>query len=105
MKKSRVITLVLVTGSILIGCEQRNQYASWDDCAQDYGDRSKCTEEREHVGGGIYRSYYYGPWYRGSESADLRYNPSARTNRSIQVVRGGWGFHGSSSAHSSSHGG
>jgi hypothetical protein len=106
MKKSKMITLVLVTGSALIACQQRNQYASWDDCAKDYGDRSKCTEEREQTTGGIYRTYYYGPSYRGSRSADPAYNPSVRTSRSVGVVRGGWGFHGSSGSHSSgAHGG
>jgi hypothetical protein len=106
MKKSKMITLVLVTGSALIACQQRNQYANWDDCAKDYGDRSKCTEEREQASGGGYHTTYYGPWYRGSRSADPAYNPSVHTSRSIGVVRGGWGFHGSSGSHSSgAHGG
>jgi hypothetical protein len=99
MKKSKVITLVLVTSSALIACQQRNQYASWDDCVKDYGDRSKCTEEKEHRGGGVYHSSYYGPWYRGSSSADPHYNPSVHTAKSIGVVRGGWGFHGFAGAH------
>jgi len=98
MKKSKVITLVLVTGSVLIGCQPRNQYASWDDCVKDYGDASKCTEEREHMGGGVYYRSYYGPWYRGS-SGDPVNNPSVRTARSVGVVRGGWGFHGSFGSH------
>ncbi len=98
MRKSKIITLVLVTGSALIACEQRNQYASWDDCARDY-DRSQCTEERQHMGGGVYYSTYYGPSYRSSRSGDPAYNPSLRTNKSIGVVRGGWGFHSSLASH------
>ena len=105
MKKSKIITLVLVTGSVLISCQQRNQYASWDDCARDYGDRSKCTEEKEQVAGGYYYRTYYGPWYRSSSSGDPAINPSVRTARSVGVVRGGWGFHGSFGSHGSSHGG
>ncbi len=104
MKKSSMITLVLVTGSVLIACQQRNQYANWDDCVQDYKDSSKCTEEKEHMGGGLYYSRYYGPWYSRSQSADPAYNPSARSGKSVGIVRGGWGSHGSSHA-SASHGG
>lgn len=105
MKKSKIITLVLVTGSVLIGCQQRNQYASWDDCARDYGDWSKCTEEKEQVSGGLYYRTYYGPWYRSSSSGDPAVNPSVRTARSVGVVRGGWGSHGSFGSHGSAHGG
>ena len=105
MKRSKVITLVLVTGSVLIACQQRNQYASWDDCARDYGDRSKCTEEKEQVAGGLPYRTYYGPWYRSSGSGDPAINHSVRTARSIGVVRGGWGFRGSFGSHGGSHGG
>ena len=93
MKKSKAITLVLITSSLFLGCEQkvRNQYASWDDCVKDYNDPSLCTEEKEKTGGG-YRSFYYGPFYRQSFSGNKTANPSTITNRAIGVARGGFGF-------------
>ena len=55
MKKSKAITLVLLTSSLFLGCEDkvRNQYGSWDDCVKDYQDSSKCesvhrAERRGH---------------------------------------------------------
>jgi uncharacterized protein YgiB involved in biofilm formation len=100
MKKSKTITLVLLTSTLFLGCERevRNQYASWDDCVKDYNDASKCTEEKEKAGTG-HRSVYYGPWYRHSLSSSRVVNPSTISNRATGVVRGGWGF---SAGHASS---
>ena len=101
MKKSKVITLVLVTGTLFLGCEEkvRNQYGSWNDCVKDYKDPKGCEEEKKKDSWGVYHSYYYGPWYRASQSTSTAYNPSAGTHRAIGITRGGWGFHG---AHASS---
>ncbi len=93
MKKSRAITLVLLTSTMFLGCERdmRNKYASWDDCTKDYTNK-QCYEEQEKTPTGVYHRYYYGPWYRASSSSDARYNPSVNSHRSLGVVRGGWGF-------------
>jgi hypothetical protein len=100
MRRSRSITLVLLTTTLFLGCEDkvRNQYASWDDCVKDYRDPSKCVEEKRETTSG-YARVYYGPWYRPSQSGDIHRNPSAATKRSIGVMRGGWG---STGAHASS---
>jgi uncharacterized protein YgiB involved in biofilm formation len=96
MKKSKTITLILLTSSLFLGCEDkvRNQYASWDDCVKDYQDPSKCQSENvsSHTG---YRTAYYGPWYRSSGSSDYAHNPSSLTGRAIGVTRGGFGSSGS----------
>lgn len=96
MKKSKAITLVLITGTVLLGCERdaRNRYASWDDCVKDYTDPTKCVEEKDERN--PTSRYYYGPWYRGSYSSNPTYNPSATSQRSVGVVRGGFGFHSGS---------
>lgn len=93
MKKSKVVTLVLLTSTMFLGCERdvRNKYASWEDCAKDYTNK-QCYEEQEKNTAGGYHVSYYGPWYRASSASDPRYNPSASSRRSIGVVRGGWGF-------------
>jgi len=95
MKKSKAITLVLLTSTIFLGCEDkiRNKYNSWDDCQKDYGDSKSCEEEKERTDTG-YRRVYYGPWYRVSQAGDARYNPSAQTHRSAGIVRGGFGSSG-----------
>jgi hypothetical protein len=105
MKKSKVITLVLLTSTLFLGCEDkvRNQYGSWDDCVKDYQDSSKCesgTDQDSGAGsGGVHTRYYYGPWYRPSSSSNYNSNPSSLTGRAIGVTRGGFGGSG---AHASS---
>jgi hypothetical protein len=96
MRKSKTITLILVTSSLFLGCQDkaRNQYASWDDCVKDYRDPTKCEAEREYNATG-YRVAYYGPWYRQSGSTDYARNPSSITKRAIGVTRGGFGAGGS----------
>jgi hypothetical protein len=101
MKRSKTVTLVLLSSTMfLAGCERnmRNQYANWDDCVKDYGNK-QCFTEREETSAGVYRSHYYGPWYHSSYYSNSRYNPSITSHRSTGTVRGGWG---SSGSHSSS---
>ncbi len=100
MRKSKAITLVLITGTLFLGCEEkaRNQYGTWDDCVKDYKDSKECKEEKKKESSGTYRSYYYGPWYHVSQSSNTAYNPSARSGRAIGIARGGWGSHGSSAS-------
>ena len=95
MRKSKSISLVLLTSSLFFGCEDkvRNQYASWDDCVADYGDRTKCESQNVQTATG-YHTHYYGPWYRPSQSSDTRINPSGNSRRSIGIVRGGFGSMG-----------
>jgi hypothetical protein len=99
MKKSKTISLVLLTSSLFLGCEDqvRNQYSSWDDCVKDYTDSSKC--ETETVQGSGFTYYrYYGPWYPQSDSRNIIRNPSSFTGRAIGVTRGGFGSSGYSSS-------
>jgi uncharacterized protein YgiB involved in biofilm formation len=100
MRKSKTITLILLTSSLFLGCEDkvRNQYASWDDCVKDYRDPTKCEAEANSSTG--YRTTYYGPWYRQSGSSDYARNPSSVTKRAIGVSRGGFGSSGGSHASS-----
>ncbi len=101
MKKSKAISLILLTSSIFLGCEDkvRNQYASWDDCVKDYQDPTKCEKVSTQTSTGGYHHYYYGPWYRSSRSGSYTSNPSSLTGRSIGITRGGFGGSG---AHGSS---
>jgi len=96
MKKSKTISLVLLTSSLFIGCEDkvRNQYASWDDCVKDYNDSSKCESETVQDSG-VTHTRYYGPWYGVSRSTNHSSNPSNVTGRAIGVSRGGFGGSGS----------
>jgi hypothetical protein len=96
VKRSKTITLVLVTSALFLGCERelRNQYDSLEDCVKDYEDQSKCSTETRS--GGYF--YYYGPWYRSSEAYNRQSNPSFNTRRASGVVRGGFGFTGFHSA-------
>ena len=66
-KRSAAITLVLAGSTTLGGCgspiEQRDAYASLQDCAKDWSDSSLC----EPVTDGRYsKSYHYGPPYYAS---------------------------------------
>ena len=103
MKRSKAITLVLLSGALLLpacgGDEEnlRNKYASWDDCVADYKDPSKCTRSEENTSTGR-RYFYYGPWYAASRFRNSTYNPAYSSARSVGVSRGGFG----SSGHSSS---
>ena len=97
MRKSKAITLILLTSSLFVGCDGqekvRNQYASWDDCVKDYRDSSKCDAERTTTTSGS-RVAYYGPWYNQSSYKNPTANPSTVTRRAIGVSRGGFGASG-----------
>lgn len=97
MRKSKAITLILLTSSLFLGCDSqekvRNQYSSWDDCVKDYRDPSKCEAE-QNPSGSRTRVSYYGPWYNTSSSSDYARNPSTVTKRAIGVSRGGFGAGG-----------
>jgi hypothetical protein len=97
MKKSKTITLILLTGALCVGCEDkvRNRYSSWDDCVNDYKESKGCREEKEKDHTGVVRTYYYGPWYGASRTGNVAYNPSVTSHRSSGIVRGGWGSTGS----------
>jgi hypothetical protein len=100
MKKSNTISLVLLTSSLFLGCEDkvRNQYASWDDCVKDYNDSSQCETETVQDSG-VTHTRYYGPWYVASHTSNRSSNPSVVSGRAIGVTRGGFGASG---GHSSS---
>jgi hypothetical protein len=98
MKKSKAITLVLLTGTLLLpACNEeenlRNKYASWDNCVADYKDPSKCARSEERTGTGT-RYFYYGPWYSASRFRNSSYNPGYASGRSVGVARGGFGASG-----------
>ena len=66
-KRSAAITLVLAGGATLGGCgspvEQRDAYASLQDCAKDWSDTSLCEPVKD---GRYSSSYHYGPPYYAS---------------------------------------
>jgi hypothetical protein len=95
MRKSKTVTLVLLSSSLFLGCEEkvRNQYASWDDCVKDYRDPTKCETEQVSTATG-YHTYYHGPWYRPSQGMNSSLNPSVGTHRAIGISRGGFGSGG-----------
>jgi len=102
MKRSKTITLVLLSGALLLGCSEenmRNKYASWDDCVADYKDPSRCTATEETTSGGTRRYVYYGPWFAASRFRSTAYNPGYSSRRSVGVgvSRGGFGSFGRSS--------
>jgi hypothetical protein len=84
-KRSAAITLVLA-GSTLAGCsgptEQRDAYASLNDCVKDWQAPAQCQPVRD----GRYSSnYYYGPPYFGSSLTDGRPRPSANAMDAVRV--------------------
>ncbi len=66
-KRSAAITLVLAGGATLGGCgspvEQRDAYASLNDCVKDWSDTSLCEPVKD---GRYSSSYLYGPPYYSS---------------------------------------
>src|SRR5262245_49928393 len=66
-KRSAAITLVLAGSATLAGCgspvEQRDAYASLNDCVRDWTDASLCEPVRD---GQYASSYRYGPPYYSS---------------------------------------
>lgn len=107
MKKSRTVTLILLTSSLFLGCQDkmRNEYGSWDDCVKDYRDPSKCEASTTQGSGGYFHTSYFGPWYSRSNASSYAHNPSSVTGRAIGVSRGGFGGsggHGGHGGHASS---
>ena len=97
MKRSKAITLVFLTGALLLpACDEeeslRNKYASWDDCIADYKDPSKCTRSEERSATGGY--YWHGPWYTASRFTSVSHNPGYSSGRSVGIARGGFGSSG-----------
>ena len=68
-KRSAAITLVLAGSATLAGCgspvEQRDAYASLQDCVKDWSDHSLCEPVRD---GRYSTSYLYGPPYYAASS-------------------------------------
>jgi hypothetical protein len=66
-KRSAAITLVLAGSATLAGCgspvEQRDAYASLNDCVRDWRDSTLCEPVRD---GQYASSYHYGPPYYSS---------------------------------------
>ena len=84
-KRSAAITLVLA-GSTLAGCggpvEQRDAYASMNDCVKDWQSPAQCQPVRD----GRYASnYFYGPPYFGSSLTDGRPRPSANAMDAVRL--------------------
>ena len=87
-KRSAAITLVLA-GSTLAGCsgpaEQRDAYASLNDCVKDWQNPAQCQPVRD----GRYSSnYFYGPPYFGPSLTDGRPRPSANAMDAVRLSPG-----------------
>ena len=97
-KRSAAITLVLA-GSALAGCsgpvEQRDAYASLNDCVKDWQSPEKCQPVKD---GRYSSSYFYGPSYFGPSLTDGRPRPSANAMDAVRLAPGS----GSSSSSSRS---
>jgi hypothetical protein len=97
-KRSAAITLVLA-GSTLAGCsgpvEQRDAYASLNDCVKDWQNPAKCQPVKD---GRYSSSYFYGPSYFGPSLTDGRPRPSPNAMDAVRLTSGS----GSSSSSSRS---
>lgn len=87
-KRSAAITLVLA-GSTLAGCsgppEQRDAYASLNDCVKDWQNPAQCQPVRD---GRYSSSYFYGPPYFGPSLTDGRPRPSANAMDAVRLSPG-----------------
>lgn len=92
-KRSAAITLVLAGSASLAGCgspiEQRDAYASRQDCIKDWTDASLC----EPVTDGRYASsYHYGPPYYGTSGWSAfgrdRISPSPNAMEATRLPKG-----------------
>lgn len=92
-KRSTAITLVLAGSAALSGCsdplEQRDAYASLQDCARDWSNSALCEPVQD---GRFASSYFYGPAYYPSTGFSLfgpaRAYPSPHAMDAVQVPRG-----------------
>jgi hypothetical protein len=87
-KRSAAITLVLA-GSTLAGCggpaEQRDAYASLNDCVKDWQNPAQCQPVRD---GRYSSSYFYGPSYFGPSLTDGRPRPSPNAMDAVRLASG-----------------
>jgi uncharacterized protein YgiB involved in biofilm formation len=85
-KRSAAITLVLA-GSTLAGCggpvEQRDAYASLNDCVKDWQNPAQCQPVRD---GRYSSSYFYGPSYFGPSLTDGRPRPSPNAMDAVRLT-------------------
>jgi uncharacterized protein YgiB involved in biofilm formation len=85
-KRSTAITLVLA-GSTLAGCsgpvEQRDAYASLDDCVKDWKNPAQCQPVKD---GRFSSNYYYGPSYFGPSLTDGRPKPSPNAMDAVRLA-------------------
>ena len=85
-KRSAAITLVLA-GSTLAGCggpvEQRDAYASLEDCVKDWKNPAQCQQVRD---GRFASNYYYGPPYFGPSLTDGRPKPSPNAMDAVRLA-------------------
>jgi hypothetical protein len=92
-KRSAAISLVLAGSATLAGCgspiEQRDAYASRQDCLKDWSDSSLCEPVRD---GRYASSYHYGPPYYASSGWNLfgqnRISPSPNAMAATQLSKG-----------------
>ena len=97
-KRSTAITLVLAGSATLAGCgspvEQRDAYASLNDCVKDWNNAAQCAPVKD---GRYSSSYFYGPPYFGSSLTDGRPRPSANAMDAVRLASGGSSSSGSRS--------
>jgi hypothetical protein len=92
-KRSAAITLVLAGSATLAGCgspvEQRDAYASRQDCMKDWSDASLCEPVKD---GRYASSYHYGPPYYASNGWSFfgrdRINPSPNAMEATRLAPG-----------------
>jgi len=96
------VSLVLVGAVTLVGCgeeaEQRDLYASLEDCQKDWG-RPEACEPAPRAAGTSHTGMWYGPHYAAGPAADGTTARGRHAVGSTRVTRGGFGS--SSGLHSS----
>jgi hypothetical protein len=92
-KRSTAITLVLAGSATLAGCgspvEQRDAYASMQDCVRDWSNAAVCEPVRD---GRYAQSYFYGPPYYAASGWSLfgpgRTSPSPNAMDAVRLQPG-----------------
>ena len=105
-KSSAHVTLVLLGAAAIAGCsdsgptaaDNRDVYASREDCLADWRDPKECEEGPAQDSRGGRRSYWYGPTYfTGSSGAGYRSGAPRAGSRALgthSTTRGGFGASG-----------
>ena len=105
-KSSAHVTLVLLGAAAIAGCsdsgptaaENRDVYASKEDCLADWRDPKECEEGPAQDSRGGRRSYWYGPTYStGSSGSGYRSGAPRAGSRALgthSTTRGGFGASG-----------